>query len=335
MQHHLQESFDVSEFRPEDAEGIVRLFRAVYGDGYPIRIFYDPAAIVAGNRDRRYHSIVARRDAGDVIGVTHIYRSAPCTALYEWGAGLVLKEYRSSGVNSRLGEFLHNEFVPGMPDIEELFGEPVCNHTHMQKVVILFGYVETAIELALMPAKAYDNEKSAPGRVATLVGFCCCQPKPHRIYLPAPYERELRVIYARLGDGREIAVSDADVPGNLMTKAELSVFDFAQVARISLTEIGSDFVERFSGLEKEAISRNVVVLQAGLNLTRPYVGEAVEALRGMGYFFGGALPRWFDGDGILMQKLLCPLGFESIRLLSDFSKQLLEVIRRDWQRAGA
>jgi hypothetical protein len=60
----------------------------------------------------------------------------------------------------------------------------------------------------------------------------------------------------------------------------------------------------------------------------------VEALRRRGYFLGGAIPRWFDGDGILMQKLFCPPDFESIHLLSDFSKQLLEVIRRDWQRAS-
>jgi len=34
-----EEAFEVGFFRPEDAEGIVSLFRTVYGDDYPIRIF--------------------------------------------------------------------------------------------------------------------------------------------------------------------------------------------------------------------------------------------------------------------------------------------------------
>jgi len=335
MKRLQENNFEITAFRPEDAEGIVRLFLSVYGTHYPIHYFYKPQAIIRANKEGSTYSVVARSASGDVIGVTHLYKSSPYAALYEWGAGLVLQEYRNAGVNNELAIFLHREFIPGKPHIEELFGEAVCNHTHLQKALLLYGYVETAIEVALMPAAAYDKEKSAAGRVATLAGFRCCQPKPHRIYLPAPYEREFRAIYARLDDRRDIAVSNADVPGDLMSKVELSVFDSAQVARIAVLEVGTDFVERFSGLEKEAISRNAVVLQASLDLTRPCVGEAVEALRRMGYFFGGALPRRFDGDGILMQKLLCPPDFESIRLLADFSKQLLEVIRRDWQRAGA
>ena len=46
-----QEPFQVDEFRPEDTEGLVSLFRDVYGEGYPIRLFYDPEAIIAANRD--------------------------------------------------------------------------------------------------------------------------------------------------------------------------------------------------------------------------------------------------------------------------------------------
>ena len=85
----------------------------------------------------------------------------------------------------------------------------------------------------------------------------------------------------------------------------------------------------------QAIAGKALVLQAWLNLTTPWVGSAVQALRDRGYFFGGALPRWFDGDGLLMQKLLCPPDFEGIVLHSDEAKQLLDIIRRDWERAEA
>jgi hypothetical protein len=328
-----QELFTVDSFRPEDAEGIVQLVRSVYGDHYPIQLFYDPEQIIAANAEGRYYSIVARTNAGKVIGVTHLFRSAPCKSLYESGIGLVLKEYRNSGATIRLMDFLFSEFVPRNPHIEEIFGEAVCNHPYMQKTVARFHYVETAIEVALMPAEAYTQEKSAQGRVATLSAFRCYKPKPHRIYLPAPYEQELQRIYARLDDAREIVPSVAQISGGGLSRAELEVFDFARVARIAVHEIGADFRDCIGDLERQAGKRKAVVFQAWLDLTQPWVGEAVAILRDRGYFFGGALPRWFDNDGLLMQKLLCPPDFEGIVLASDFAKELLNVIQADWQRA--
>jgi len=315
--------------------GGIDLFHAVYGEHYPIRLFYDPQAIIKVNEEGSYYSVVARTANGKVIGAVHLYRSAPYPSLYESGVGLVDSGYRNLGVIMELLGYLYETFIPERANIGETFGEAVCNHLFTQKAVKKFKHVEMAIEVALMPAETYDKEKSAPGRVATLTAFRSYIPKPHRIYLPAPYEHELRTLYGRLDDTRDMAVSAAEAPGDLKSRADLSVFDFAQVARIAVPEIGADFGEYFSDIEREAISRKAVVIQVWVDLTQPWVGEAVEALRKMGYFFGGALPRWFDGDGFLMQKLLCPPYFESIQLFTDFSKELLEVIKKDLQRAGA
>lgn len=328
-----QKPFYVDEFRPEDAEGLVNLFREVYGNGYPVRLFYDPKAIIAANHDGSHISIIARTFSGNVIGATHLFYSAPFKFLYEWGAGLVLKEYRNRGVNNRLAEFLHNKFIPSKLFIEEIHGEPVCNHTHLQKSVIALQYVETALEVALMPAQAYSREKSAAGRVATMLAFRCCKPKPHRIFLPPIYDKVLRNIYERLDDTRDIALSDSGFPADKATRAESSIFDFAQVARIAVHEAGNDFADCISNLENQARARNVVVFQVWLNLTEPWVGHAVDILHCRDYFFGGALPRWFDGDGLLMQKLLCPPDFDNIVLHSEEAKQLLKFIQSDWERS--
>lgn len=325
------EPFYVDSFRQEDAEGIVSLFRAVYGEGYPIRLFYDPQAIIAANRDDRYIAVVARTDSGKVIGVNHLFHSAPYPGLYETGVGLVLAEYRKYGANKKMLAYLYEEFVPRHPHMEELFGEAVCNHVIMQKAMARFGFREAAIEVALMPAEAYTQEKSATGRVATLDAFRCYVPRPHRIFLPPVYDAILRRIYGRLDDTREISPADGNLPADKATRAELSVFDFARVARIAVHEAGSDFPSRLSELESEAKAKDLLVFQVWLNLTEPWVCETVEVLRDRGYFFGGALPRWFDGDGLLMQKLECPPDFENIALLTDFSKELLGFIREDWK----
>jgi len=324
----------VDSFRPEDAEGIVRLFRAVYGEHYPIRLFYDPGAVTEANREGRYYSIVARTVSGDVVGVTHLYRSTPCDAIYEHGVGLVLKAYRKSGITGKLHDYLYNDFVPRQPHIEEIFGEAVCNHPYMQKAVAAFGFSETAIEVALMPAEAYTREKSAPGRVATLSVFRSFRPRPHRVFLPTVYEDVLNRIYGRLDDSRDLARSVDPFPAGRVSRATMTVFDFAGVARIAVPVSGADLGRRLADLEREAADKGCVVFQAWLNLTEPWAGASVEALREAGYFFGGPLPRWFDGDGFLMQKILCPPDFESIVLESGFSRELLAFIREDRERVA-
>ncbi|MDA8126758.1 MAG: hypothetical protein M0009_16435 [Deltaproteobacteria bacterium] len=327
-------TFTVGTFRPADAPGIGELFRAVYGEGYPIRLFYDTEALTAANAEGQYYSIVARGTQREVVGVQHLFRSAPYASLYEGGAGLVLKEYRKGGINAEMLRFMFEEFVPSMPSIEETFGESVCYHPYMQKSMEEdFRHVATALEVALMPAQTYGKEKPTAGRVATLDAFRCYNPKPHRIYLPVVYEDSLRRIYARLDDTREIALSEADLPAGTPSQIETSLFTFAQVARLAVPASGSDFAARFAEQEDNARAKKSIVLQVWLNLTEPWVGRAAELLRRRGYFFGGALPRWFDGDGLLMQKLLCPPAFEDIILSSEASQKLLEVIKEDWQRA--
>ena len=160
--------------------------------------------------------------------------------------------------------------------------------------------------------------------------FRCYKPKPHRIFLPSVYEQKLRGIYARLDDARDLVVSEGEIPAAKPTRADLTVFDFARVARIVVPELGSDFQDRLSVLEGEGLTKKAVVFQVCLNLTEPWVGAAVDILRYRGYFFGGPMPRWFDGDGLLMQKILCPPNFEGIVIVSDFAKQLLEFIKEDW-----
>jgi hypothetical protein len=74
-----------------------------------------------------------------------------------------------------------------------------------------------------------------------------------------------------------------------------------------------------------------LVFQFFLNLSEPWVETAAEILRKKGYFFGGLVPRWFDADGLLMQKVLTPPDFKAPRLHSAKAKKLLRYVRSDWQ----
>jgi hypothetical protein len=80
------------------------------------------------------------------------------------------------------------------------------------------------------------------------------------------------------------------------------------------------------------LEKGVVVLQVWLKLSWPWIGHAVNILRKRGFFLGGILPRWFDVDGMLMQKIIGQPNWEGIQLHSDRAKKILEIVKADWQR---
>lgn len=324
--------YEVGSFRQEDADGIVRLFKAVYGEGYPIRLFYDPKGIIDANRSGELYAVVARTPSGEVIGVHHLYRSAPFRDLYEWGAGVVLEQYRGEGVSGNVAKLMDAVIIPEL-QLLAVFGEAVCNHLHMQKACIRLGYLETAIEVALMPAEAYTHAKTSSSRVATVLSFKCYRQKPHTVYLPRVYEHELRFIYEGIQDVRTFARSDQDLNPHVESSAEMTIFDFAKVARIAVHQTAADFSSLLDDLETRATDQGTLVLQVWVKLSDPAVAAAVEVLRRRGYFIGGPLPRWFDADGLLMQKLFCPPDFEKIQLYTDRARAILDMIKSDYERA--
>ncbi|MBM4328080.1 MAG: GNAT family N-acetyltransferase [Deltaproteobacteria bacterium] len=326
-------TYEISLFRPDDAEGIARLFRAVYGEDYPIKVFYDPPALTRANQEGDYYSIVARSKSGEVIGVVHLFRSAPCRSVYEWGVGLVLKEWRRMGVSTALAKYMGEEVVPRF-GMHTVFGEAVTNHLTMQKMMPEYGYVATALEIGLMPGEAFAGEGVTAGRVTTLLGFRCYRDEPQTVYLPAVYEEALRFMYSDVTRERRFREADQPIPSESVCDAKMTVFDFAKVARIGFYQAGSDFAEQLGNLEAQAAERGVVVLQVWVKLTSPWIGHVVDILREKGYFLGGPLPRWFDDDGLLMQKLLCPPYFDSIKLFSDRARRILEFTKADWERAS-
>lgn len=325
--------FYVDTFHPEDAQGIVELFRVVYGDSYPIGLFYHPEEIISANRDGRYISFVVRTPENRVIGVSHLFPSAPYRGLYENGVALVHPDYRKSKAFRELSAYI-DEYIPRHPAVEVLWGESVCNHLISQKMALAFQVIETGLEIALMPVETYSKEQSSAGRVAALNSFRSYASRPHQIFIPKVYENILKRIYDRLDDRREFAVAGEGLPADLQTQIQMSVFESAGVARMTIAQSGADLDIALVEHEQQARKQKTVVFQVRLNLSEPWAGRVVDVLRQQGYFFGGVLPRWFDSDGLLMQKLECPPDYDGILLWSDFAKELLEFIRKDRESCG-
>jgi len=327
----IKRTFEVSLFCSEDAEGVVRLFRSVHGEDYPIKIFYDPVKLIRANQQGDYYSIVGRSSDGEIIGIHNLFRSAPSRAVYEWGVGLVLKEWRGKGVSEAIEQFMIEQVVPKL-GMHTVFGEPVTNHVHMQKRGAKHGFHDTALEVGLMPGEAYSGEGVISHRVSTLLFFRLYRNIPQKIFLPNPYNEALRFLYGNFLSGRTFSESTDMLPRSTVSQSNMELFDFAKVARIAFHETGSDFAERISDLESEAVEKGFVVIQVWLKLTSFWIGEVVKVLHARGFFLGGLIPQWFDDDGLLMQKVLFIPDFESIQLYSDYSRRIRDLVKSDWQR---
>lgn len=324
------QELEVDFMRPADAPGVAALFRAVYGQGYPVEAYYHPQRLIEANKAGSIISSVARTPAGDIVGHNALFNSAPCTQVYESGAGLVLPSYRDTArIFTRMVRHGY-EHAPSLFPVEIVFGEPVCNHVYTQKMVFGLGWTTMAIEVDLMPAEAYTKEASAKGRVTALLDFSTVRPKPHAVYLPAVYEQQLGFLYQALDDQRQLlAASGQPAPGSA-SRLSQQVFSQAKVARVTLSEVGEDLAARLQDLLGQLQGQGVQVAQVWLNLGSPLVGWAVQVLREAGFFLGGLLPRWLDQDGLLMQRISGPPNWEGIKLQFERAQQLLEMVRQDW-----
>ncbi len=326
------QEWKVSRFIPEDAPGVVNLFRSVYGDGYPVRTYMDEKLLIEENAANRTISSVAKTLKGEIVGHNALFNSAPSPGTFESGAGMVHAAYRGGkGIFTQLA--IHGlEIATAMASVQAVFGEPVCNHPFSQKMSVKMGWISRALEVDLLPAEAYEKEVSAAGRVAAFLDFKTFRAKPHTLYLPPMYGEDFRLFYENFDDERQFCLAETAIPAGTLTDMRPQIFGFAAVARVTIQEIGADFSTCLDTLEKNLRQKGILVTQLWLKLDCPWVGAATEILRERGYFIGGALPRWFDTDGFLMQKIDKRPDWEGIVTVAERGVQILERVRADWQR---
>ncbi len=325
------QAIEIDFFRPEDAPGVGRLFRQVYGEGYPIDIYYHPDRLIEENAVGRVLSSVARTQTGEVVGHDALVLVDPVTRLYENAAGVILPGFRGQGTFFQLMK--HNVFEYAKRfDLQEVLGEPVCNHIQLQKMCLQLGYRETGLEVDLMPAAAYTKEQSAHGRVSVLLGYFLHNPVPRTVFLPPVYRDELEYLYSGMGVERNFAGTKEYLPARGDSQGKMDVVTSAQVARMSIHRIGSDFDSFISQLVNEACERGVEILQVWLPLTSPFAIAATEILRIHGYFIGGVLPGRFGGDSLLMQKVKGETDWGSIALYSERAKRIADIVKNDQKK---
>jgi hypothetical protein len=324
------QEFIVDRFRPVDAAGLAGLFLSVYGNGYPIRQYYDPEWLAAANASNELVSVVARTAQGAIVSHMAALRSAAENPkLYELGVGLTLPQYRGQGASRAIARRLM-ELLPSL-GLDGAYGEAVCNHTVTQKIAYASGYVDTAVETDLMPAEIYGADGKAASRVSCLFSFLPLNGRPPALYVPEVHREAVRFILQALPDGRAIETAPS---ARLAAESRIrtKVFGFAAVSRCYVMACGEDIAAALERAEQEAEAKSCTTRQAFLALADPGVGRAAAILRDKGYSLGGLAPCWFvNGDGLLLQRLMHAPGFAQMELCDDRARQLVALAEADWR----
>lgn len=303
----------------EQAAGVAELFLQVYGEGYPVDLYYDASRLLEANHQGVTLSQIARDEGGRVVGHCALYPSAPHPRLLEVGAGLVHPDTRGMGTIAGLVRGLVTR-AQEQRLADWLFAEAVCNHTTTQRTMHREGFIDTALEIDLMPAAAYTREASAVGRVSTLLSFLAISDGPATVYLPASYAAELRELYLDLGASRTLleAPPQGKVEGGA-GEVRRWKNEAADLLRLTVVRFGSEF--------DAWLAEKAAVVQLSLPLDSPSVGGAVERARAAGFVLSGLLPRWSGVDHLLLQRFSGPTEWDRVALAHERSQAMLRRVR--------
>lgn len=306
----------VEAFRPEDAEAVCDLFYRVYQDAYPVDMYYIPDAVRGAVAEGALHPVVARLAGGEVIGFAALYRSSPPFAgLLEFGLGMVHPAYRGSLILFHLTTELM-DLMNSLPSVEAVYGEAVCDTIITQHSSALFGFREVALELELMPG-------GGSGRISCLAVFRNIRDRRRTLHAPAFCAGELGKLLAWAELDREVVALGEEPLAAQATRLEVQTFAHAGVMRGNVYSLSGDGAAAMRQAEAAAAEQGCRVFQWFLNLAEPSAAAGAWPLARNGYRLGGLMPRWFDDDALLMQKLLDPPAVERINLYSDRAREIL------------
>lgn len=331
----LQESHRVIEpgqdvtidlFRPEDALGVAQAYYETYGDTFPLEHVYDPEEIVRRNATDDQYTVVARTPQGEVVGLFGLFRHAPNPGVYEAGQLMVLKSYRNRHISTEFSRMAHDN-LPKQLRIPVVFLEAVSNHTVSQRIVLPRGLAFTGLEVECMPSGVQAKEGDGPRNISLFLMFKLFGKTSCDVYLPEPYRTFCETMYAELALPRVFSSASA-LTGE--TSASPFFIQETGLMRLTVTRAGKDLGEVVSAAEAKVGPRGV--LQLYLNLGDAAAPQAVEVLRGRGYFLAGLLPFWFGADGLLMQKVGLEPDWDAIQGVDLKAIAIRDLVREDFER---
>lgn len=319
---------DITPFRPAQAEGVVAAIRSVYAESYPIASLYDPLFWIHQNAGPALFTFVAEGPAEEVLGTVSFYQVAPFAGLYEFGRLAVRPEHRQGGLGLKLLSAALEHFSRES-EAAGVLAELGCHWKVGQNLVHQLSFQEVALAVNMGPAETFAPERRSNERFSAVLSYFDLRDRSQKVHLPPRWKELLIFCYGDLCLRRELVDQGPPLHGNCRLQSHF--LKAPAVARLDFLELGADFAQLLGQAQNDYQQQGARLVQLHLNLEDPLSLAAAEVAHQLGYRCCGLLPRWFDGDGLLLQRNLQPPDLSHDQLSSQRAQELSRRVEFLWK----
>ncbi|NPA10846.1 MAG: GNAT family N-acetyltransferase [Epsilonproteobacteria bacterium] len=279
----------IRDIKSEDAQDVVELFRANYGNTYYKKSFYNPKTWMDMAKSSKYYPVVAEIDS-KVVGQFLLTKNDDFNG--EISAVVVHPDYKGRGLMNMMFEYIIKRAKE--LKLKAIYGEAIMFHPFSQKANLKHGMIESALQLGEVASFIAQKDIRFEKRSATIVGYLVFDKKHRSIYLPKRYERVIKDRYKKL----KIPIRKS--PRQI--RAGLGYWDnsLLKIAGIVIDAKVDNFKERFNiYFSKAKIEADMIYADVNLHSKND---DIVEFLRKKGFFYCGVLFYRYKGmDYLRMQ----------------------------------
>jgi hypothetical protein len=314
--------------RQEDAAAIARCFLEVYGRNYLHAEVFSPKRYWSKVACGELIPVVARNEQGEVIGHVALERE-PDAVIAERGEAVVLSAYRGRHLLEKMTARLSEE--ASKLGLVGVYAAPVTIHTFSQRNDERAGMPVCAALLGAAPEGAHPKGTDFPTatqRQSNLIAFRFVNEPPKRvIHAPEPYRAIMLKIYESLG--AKVTTSAPAPPPHKESKTRISV-NQRGYGKILFEEVGGSAAIELKQAFRDVLALGARAVQLSAPVGDPGLTLLVKEARGLGFFFCGLAPAFFEGRDLLMLQFLSdPLDVRKLLLYTEQAKDLVSFIEKD------
>lgn len=316
----------------DDAPGLARCIYRCYGYTYANDFIYYPEQVLSLISRNLLRSFVAVSPSGEVVGHSGIVRDHPDSRVAESGMAAVDPRYRSHHLLGKLKA--HHSDAMSEFGLVGTYADAVAVHAITQKANVSIGAKETGLLLAEIPEftefRGFEEEPRQRGSV--VVYYHAAHDAPEReVFVPERYRPLIESIYANLCLPRALRAPTRRET-NSRSDVHVVVKGRRGLARIEVDTVGADLEEVIGQRFRELCLRRLDVIHVDLPLGDSTAMATVDALCGLGFFFGAIIPELRGGD-VLRLQYLNNVAIDTNRLVlyADEAKHMLERILAERQ----
>ena len=322
---------------PEDAVDLARLTYRAYGYTYS-GLAYLPEKLKEQLEFGYMKAVVVFNATGLMIANLGLFFDKPGEKVADSGMAIVDPRYRGHNLFKRMKSFaIDHGRETGMYG---LYSESVTIHPYTQKGNITLGAKEIGCLIAFIGEHITFkkiNEDGLSQRQAVMLYYLKINQEPKRaVFVPGIYRDFILEIYDELGLKREV-FTESDMPshGPGESVVTTSFKPDINIATIIVEQYGIDIVSRIRTTVKEFCIKKVDSIYLELPLCDPETMIYVNDFRKIGFFMGGVIPEFRNGD-VLKLQYLNNLFIDPSKIIvaSERGKKVLSFILDDREKAG-